>query len=683
MANHLTNENSPYLLQHASNPVDWYPWGDEALEKARLQGKPIFLSIGYAACHWCHVMAHESFEDPETAEILNRDFVCIKVDREQRPDLDSIYMQATTALTGSGGWPMSVFLTPDLRPFYAGTYFPNIRRHGLPAFIEVLGAVADAWRDDRQNIEGIASNVERSLKSASETERGTAPNRKQLEAATTRLLQSYDWEHGGWGAAPKFPQPMAIEYLLRQASALGETTPPLSAALHALRAMARGGMYDVVGGGFSRYSTDINWHVPHFEKMLYDNAQLARTYLHAWQITREPFFKRIFTETLDFVERELACADGGFYSSLDADSEGQEGKFYLWTADEILRAIRDPALLQVFSSAYGVTNHGDSQDGIILQRALDDGTLAAKFKIAEPDVELILASCHKALLGARGARVRPSTDDKVLASWNGLMLRAYAEAAAAVDDPARSQQYLSAATRSAAFLLHQMRPDGHLRRTWRKGQTGNEVFLEDYGAVILALIQLYQVDFNNVWYAEARDLAEEMLERFAAPEGGFYDTPRDGAPILLRPRDLQDSASPSGGAMAVEALLYLADLDGSKRYRAAADAALAQVTELASMHPTAFAHWLSAEDRALSGGLQIAILHPASPVPRSMLAIVRQRFRPNAVLAASAFPPTADAPRLLLDRGLMDSGTTAFVCRDFVCKLPVTTPEQLADQLQM
>ncbi|MCL4528528.1 MAG: thioredoxin domain-containing protein, partial [Chloroflexi bacterium] len=430
MPNHLINETSPYLLQHAHNPVNWYPWGEEALAKARAENKPIFLSIGYAACHWCHVMAHESFENAETAAYMNEHFVSIKVDREERPDLDSIYMQAATAMTGSGGWPMSVFLTPDLRPFYAGTYFPPVKRHNMPSFRDVLNGLVNAWENEHTELERVGNQLAQHLRQVSmqSASNDTSFTQEDLRRAAAAITEAYDWGHGGWGDAPKFPQPMTIEFLLRRIDYRTFKELKNLPAMHALKSMARGGMYDVVGGGFSRYSTDNFWRVPHFEKMLYDNAQLALAYLHAWQITREPFFKRIVIETLDFVGREMIHPDGGFFSSLDADSEGKEGKFYVWTKDEIKKTL-DDSDFEFFVAAYGITDKGNWEGRTVLQRALDDASLAASFKLDEKRVAVKLTDCHSQLLAVRAPRPRPGTDDKVLTAWNGLMLHAFAEAA--------------------------------------------------------------------------------------------------------------------------------------------------------------------------------------------------------------------------------------------------------------
>lgn len=675
MPNHLINENSPYLLQHASNPVDWFPWGQEALGKARKEDKPIFLSIGYAACHWCHVMAHESFEDPETAAFMNQHFVNIKVDREERPDLDHIYMTATTAMIGSGGWPMSVFLTPDLQPFYAGTYFPPARRYNMPAFRDVLEALADAWQNERDKAIRSAGQIVAHIRGQASLSRYEIDlTVEHLDLAVKNLLEEYDWGYGGWGNAPKFPQPMTVEFLIR--SHCAGNMEALKPAVHALHAMARGGMYDVVGGGFARYSTDNFWRVPHFEKMLYDNAQLARVYLHAWQLTDEPAFKRVLTETLDFVAREMTHPEGGFYSSLDADTEGKEGKFYVWTREEIRERLADDSAF--FEAAYGITGQGNWEGKTVLQRALDDSTLASRFSMEVAAVSARLAGCHARLLSARQERLRPATDDKVLTAWNGLMLCAFAEAARSQPEPGLNERYYNLAVRNANFLLTALCPDGRLQRSWRNGRTTSEVFLEDYSALVLGLLELYQTDFDNRWFVNAQGLAQEMIARFSDPQGGFFDTPVDGESLVIRPKDLQDNATPSGNALACEALLKLSAFTGDGAYRDLAEKSLASVAEAALRYPSAFAYWLSAAGFARGKVKQVALVgETAEEDFQAMLVFIRSGYRPDLVVAASTFPSTPDAPPLLADRPQRDGKTTVYVCEDFVCNQSVTDMAQL------
>ena len=672
MANQLLNESSPYLLQHAENPVNWYPWGEEALQRARTENKPIFLSIGYAACHWCHVMAHESFEDEQTATFMNEHFINIKVDREERPDLDAIYMQATVALTGSGGWPMSVFLSPDLKPFYAGTYFPPVPRYNMPSFRDLLAGIARAWKEEPGEIARVSGQVASHLQQAMSGAQANDISLTQddLDSVVKALNESYDWGYGGWGAAPKFPQPMTIEFLLRRHSAGNDQA--LKPVVHVLQAMSRGGMYDVVGGGFSRYSVDNFWRVPHFEKMLYDNAQLARAYLHAWQVTREPHFKQIVVETLDFAERELTHPAGGFYSSLDADSEGEEGKFYVWTLEEIREVLGEES--EFFEAAYGISPKGNWEGKTVLQRALDDTSLAVRFRLDPKAVPAKLAESHTKLLAARASRVRPGTDDKVLTAWNGLMLAACAEASRALSEPELQHRYLVMATRNAEFLLDALRPAGKLKRSWRQGKVTNEVFLEDYAALILGLLELYQTDFQNRWFAVAQELAGEMIDLFHDPDGGFFDTSRDSQELLLRPKDLQDNATPSGNALACEALLKLAAFTDNGRYRDLAEQSLQLVAHPALRYPTSFGRWLSAADFALASVKQVALVYDTGPdEAQELLQTLQAPYRPNTILAVSAYPPPENAPALLIDRPLKEGKPTAYVCEGFVCKMPVNT----------
>jgi hypothetical protein len=675
MSNHLADSVSRYLLQHADNPVEWYPWGDEALARARAEDKPIFLSIGYAACHWCHVMAHESFEDPDTVTTLNARFVCIKVDREERPDLDSVYMSAVTALTGQGGWPLSVFLTPDLQPFYGGTYFPPEAHHGLPGFPHLLRTLADAWRDRRSDIARVGAQVAAQVvsQSAGPELEGTF-DIDMLTSATRSLVEQYDWENGGWGMAPKFPQPMSIEFLLRR-HLVGDTTA-LAPAVHALLAMARGGMWDVIGGGFARYSTDNMWRVPHFEKMLNDNALLSRAYLHAWQVTGETSFRHVAEQTLAFVAREMTTPDGAFLSSLDADSEGIEGRYYVWSLDQIRTVLGMDASL--FAEAYGVTEGGTSEETNVLQRSVDDATLSSRHGMATADVGATLEKCRVRLLEARSNRVRPAVDDTVLTAWNGLMLSSFAEAARVFAD----QTYLDAAARNADFLLGALRPDGHLRRTWRDGVARQPAYLDDYASLVLGLLDLYQTDFNNRWFVEAKALAEEMVDRFADPAGGFFDTPDDAEQLILRPKNLQDNAVPSGNALAVEALLTLTALTDSTEWRRLAEQALDLVTNLAVRYPTGFGRWLCAADLALENETQVAIAgDPSDQRTKALVAVIRMVWRPSLFMALSEAPLPPGAPDLLADRPMMAGQPTAYVCEGSTCQRPVTQPENLRRQL--
>lgn len=678
MPNHLIHENSPYLLQHANNAVDWYPWGEEALARARAENKPIFLSIGYAACHWCHVMEHESFMDPETAALMNENFVNIKVDREERPDLDSIYMQATVAMTGSGGWPMSVFLTPDLRPFFAGTYFPPVRRYNMPSFREVLSSIARAWRQDIQEVERVGNQVMEYIRPPQhKLQQRNVVTAEALEAAVTNLLDSYDWGYGGWGTAPKFPQPMTIEFLLRRAAAESpQRSQILKAVTHVLNAMSRGGMYDVVGGGFCRYSVDNFWRTPHFEKMAYDNALLALAYLHGYLVTGNQNYRRVCEETLDFVLRELTHSSGGFFSSLDADSEAEEGKFYVWTADELERVLASD--FEFFKAAYGISPMGNWEGKTILQRALDDATLAARFKLDLEEIQQKLSDCHSRLLAARSARIRPATDDKVLVMWNALMLKAFAEAGRYL----KRDDYLQAAIRNARFLLEQLYVNHRLHRSWRQGQAKHNAYLEDYAALILALLALYQSDPNVEWYVSALQLADEMLEHFIDPNGGFFDTRDDHEALLVRPKDVQDNATPSGNALAATALLELSAYGDRPAWRDIAEEMLSSVYGAMLRYPTAFAQWLCAADFAVGPAYEVAILGDLQrPETKDLLNALWKTFRPRQVTAVSGYPPLPGAPAILKDRPLVNGLPTAYVCQGFVCRQPVHSPAEMEAQL--
>jgi uncharacterized protein YyaL (SSP411 family) len=688
MPNRLINETSPYLVQHAHNPVDWYPWGAEALAKARAEDRPIFLSIGYAACHWCHVMEHESFEDEATAQMMNDRFVNIKVDREERPDLDSIYMNAVVGMTGSGGWPMSVFLTPDGQPFYGGTYFPPTPRHGMPSFRDVLTAVSEAWLNRRDEIARNSQNVTAYLQqqagSFAESDNGRTLSADALIKATQIIDRNYDRANGGWGGAPKFPQPMTLEFLLRRT--LQTRDANLRAMIdHTLRAMAQGGMYDQLGGGFHRYSTDARWLVPHFEKMLYDNSQLARVYLHAWQAFGDPFYKRIAIETLDYVAREMTHPDGGFYSTQDADSEGVEGKFFVWTVAEIRSILDDEAIL--FNEVYGVTAHGnfaehqlpDGQNILSIVKAPE--AVAQANGLATDEIERIVTQARHTLFEVREQRARPKRDEKILAAWNGLMLAAFAEAARTAALADRVEKYRSIAEHNAEFILREMRlPDGRLLRTWKEGHARLNAYLEDYACVIEGLLALYETTFDERWFVAARQLADAMLQHFVDPAGGFFDTSDDHETLVTRPKDLQDNAMPSGNAMAVTVLLKLGALTGEAAYFDHAETLLAVLQPALMQAPLAFAQWLCALDFALSAPREIAIVGDlASGSTQALLAVTREGYRPNQVVAVTS-SDRSSIP-LLLDRPRIDGQATAYVCQHLACQQPVTDPAALRQQL--
>jgi uncharacterized protein YyaL (SSP411 family) len=680
MPNHLANESSPYLLQHVDNPVDWYPWGEEALGLAREQDKPLLLSIGYAACHWCHVMAHESFEDEETAALMNQHFVNIKVDREERPDLDSIYMDAVVSLTGHGGWPMTVVLTPDGDPFYGGTYFPREPRHGLPGFKQILLALADAWQNRRAEVEKgaleITGHISRKYQLDGD---GQMLGVELLERAVRTISRHFDPGEGGFGSAPKFPQSMTIEFLLQEDLRKSDKFA-LHMAEHTLRKMAYGGMYDQLGGGFARYATDERWLVPHFEKMLYDNAQLARVYLHAWQVTGEALYRRVVEETLDYVLLEMQHEAGGFYSSQDADSEGVEGKFYVWTPPEIRDALGDDA--ELFMRYYDVSEGGNWEGVNILNMKREPLQVAESLQMDEDELSERITAARKRLYEVRAQRVWPGLDDKVLTSWNGLMLAAFAEAGRALG----RADYTAAATRNAEFLYSTMRlgADGRLLRTWKAGSEAKyNAFLEDHANLAEGLLALYQNTFDLRWFTWAVELAELIMTHFYDEEdGGFFDTSDDHEQLIHRPKDVQDNALPSGNAMAATILLKLSLYTGDTRYWKIAETAVASMAKAIAQAPTGFAQWLVAATFILSEPQELAIVgEPGRADTAAMLDVLRRAYRPNLIVAAGG-ESTGETIPLMAQRPMIEDRATAYLCRRFMCKAPVTEPEQLLAQLQ-
>ncbi|MSQ11923.1 MAG: thioredoxin domain-containing protein [Dehalococcoidia bacterium] len=687
MPNRLINESSPYLQQHAQNPVDWFPWGDEALERARREDKPILLSIGYSACHWCHVMEHESFEDPETARMMNQHFVSIKVDREERPDLDAIYMQTVQALTGRGGWPLTVFLTPDQKPFFGGTYFPPEDRHGIPGFRRVLKSVADFYANRRAEVtqagDSIAAALRKSLQPLPPLPGTALPTADTLTEAFQVLASAFDSKFGGFGPAPKFPQPMVWEFLLAYASRTGDQLPLAMTEL-TLERMARAGMYDQLGGGFHRYATDEEWLVPHFEKMLYDNALLARLYLHAYQLTGHPLHRRVVTETLDYLLREMLGAEGQFYSSQDADSEGVEGKFYVWDFAELQRSVSGPQRDVLFRH-YGVREGGNWEGHTILAVATPLERVSKELGLPLQEAEAHLAQAKASLLARRARRVPPATDQKALTAWNALALSSLAEAGAALG----RDDYLAAARTNAAFLLSKLRPRGRLLRTYRDGAAKLNGYLEDYAFLVDALLALHAATLEPRWLRDAVQLAREMLELFWSDvDAAFYDVGRDHELLLVRPREVFDNAIPSGAAMATSALLKLAVLTGDRRGdRRLAEPALASLNSLQhgpAQHPNGFGHWLCALAFYLDSPREIALVGPAShPNTASLLRAVHQLFLPHKVVAGydPAQPADASLSPLLEDKGLVNGLPAAYVCENYTCQQAVTTPSALREQL--
>jgi uncharacterized protein len=665
MANALERETSPYLRQHRDNPVDWLPWGEEALRRAREHDRPLLVSIGYSACHWCHVMERECFEDPRIAALMNEHFINVKVDREERPDVDAIYMEAVQAMTGHGGWPLNVFLTPEQVPFYGGTYFPPEPRHGLPSFPQVLEAVARVWDERRQELREQGERMAARLAGGALLAPSEQPLRADaLDEAVAELRRQFDSVQGGFGGAPKFPPHSTLEFLLRRAAARTDPAgPEAQMALLTLRAMAGGGIYDQVGGGFARYAVDATWTVPHFEKMLYDNALLARAYLHAWQLAGDPLLRRTCEETLDWALREMRAPDGGFFSALDADSEGVEGKFYVWTVQELAEALGDAAEAAI--AWFGATEKGNFEGANVLESRGPEPPPEQRERI------------RRRLLEIRARRVRPGQDDKRLTAWNALMIGALAEAGAVLG----RDDLLAAARDTAAFVLDQMRgPDGRLLRSFNAGQARLNAYLEDHAFLLEALLTLYEATFEERWFTEARALGDTLLERFADTErGGFFSTSSDHEPLLTRRKDLEDAPIPSGGSAAAFGLLRLAALTGEDRYEQAAVGQLRLLHELAPRHPTAFGHLLQAMDFHLSPTREVALAGDAHGVAR-LAGAVRERLRPHVVLAAAVADGggrEGTVVPLLEGRGPVEGRAAAYVCEHFACRMPVTEADEL------
>ena len=672
MSNRLALETSPYLLQHRDNPVDWYPWGEQALSRARELDRPILLSIGYAACHWCHVMEHESFENVDTAAMMNELFVSIKVDREERPDLDAIYMDAVQRLTGHGGWPMTMFLLPDGRPFYGGTYYPPDDRHGLPGFKRVLRSVADIYRTRRADVEENAQQLTESLAEGLQVAAETALPAAILPRAANAVRTSFDREEGGFGGAPKFPQPMILEFLLR--AHLHGDTHALSMVETSLTKMARGGIYDQIGGGFHRYSVDDQWLVPHFEKMLYDNAQLARVYLDGYRSTGNPLFRRIAEETLRYVQREMTSTEGGFYASQDADSEGEEGKFFVWTPQELTDLLGADA--DVFMQVYDVTAEGNFEGSNILHLEDDPQEVARERALDPEQFQAMLAHGRSVLFEAREQRIKPARDEKIITAWNGLMLRAFANAAAILGDPS----FMETAQRNAEYLLSTLCHEGRLLRTARDGKAKLNGYLEDYAFLADGLLALYEAGGGSRWLEEAQKLVEALITHFSDPAGGpFYSTSDDHEQLISRPRDLYDNATPSGNSVAAEVLLRLAVHTGEEHYHLRAIQAMAPLGEAMASHPLAFGRLLCAADFAIDVPRELVIIgEPSSVDTQALLHTATVRFDPNLVTAiATSTEAEQSRGPLLLDRVQRENHATAYLCERYTCQAPVTTPEAL------
>ncbi len=682
MPNRLSNETSPYLLQHKDNPVDWYPWGEEAFARARAEDKPILLSIGYASCHWCHVMEKESFEDPEIGAFLNENFVSIKVDREERPDIDAIYMRAVQGMTGQGGWPMSVFLTPESEPFYAGTYFPSRRQSGLPSFRDILTAVLEAYRQRRDDVRAAGEKVIAYLESQNRPAVAVPVlSAEVMNSAFRALGAAFDAEHGGLGSAPKFPQPLVHEFLLRYWHRTGEVRAIAMAEITASK-MARGGIYDQLGGGFHRYATDPAWRIPHFEKMLYDNALLAMLNLHMWQATGKDFFRRVTEETLAYVEREMLHPIGAFYSSQDADSEGEEGKFFVWDAAEV-DSLLGPELSRAARAHYAITDAGNFGGRNVLSTPLDDEEVAQHLDMRVEELFEAVREIRRRLLEAREKRTRPNTDDKVLTSWNALMLKTFAEAGSAFSNRA----YVDLAERNAEFILGTLWHNGRLLRTWKASDGGGPAkidgYLEDYACLVDALLTLYEATFDFRRVTQAVEISRRMIDLFWDPgEEAFFDTAGDQKLLVVRPRNVFDSSYPSGSSTAALALLRLAIFTGEKEFERYAVRSMRSVYGLMGSVPSAVPRWLAALDFHLSKVKEIVVIGSRDDVAtQRLLGVIYDRYLPNKVVAGADASSENPPSPLLEGRVPMDGQPTAFVCEDYHCMLPTTEPEGLAAQM--
>ena len=679
MQNRLANETSPYLLQHAHNPVDWYPWGEEALLRAKREDKPIFLSIGYAACHWCHVMEKESFEREEVARLLNEAFVSIKVDREERPDLDEIYMAATVAVSGSGGWPMSVFLDTEQRPFFAGTYFPPVERWGKPSFSTLLSRIAELWRTNRGALSEQATQLVAHVRAQFETETRASVGADANATAARELARTFDPTFGGFGSAPKFPPCAALALLLRHHHATADEHA-LGMVRRTLDAMKDGGIYDQLGGGFARYSTDERWLVPHFEKMLYDNAELARVYLEAFQVTGDLEYRRVAAETLDYVAREMQSPAGGYFSATDADSEGVEGKYFVWTLDQVQSLLPREAA-EYFAFFYDVTPEGNWEEHSILHRTRTLEAASNALGVAQDELARSLAESRAALLAARAERVPPLLDDKVITSWNGLMLGAMAEGFRVL----RDRRYLASAERAATHALAKLvRPDGGLYRTLRDGRAHLDAYLEDYAFLSDALVTLYEAGGGERYLERALSLAERLLADFSAPDGSFFATAAAHETLVARPRDGHDGAIPAANAVAARVLARLGRhfdrTDLSERARAAIEA----YGELVRRSPRAFATSLGVLDFLATGPVELALIgEPGGPERDALEAALAQHYLPARIIAhAPARQAEPSALPLLRDKDLVGGRAALYVCRNYACAAPVTDPERVADALR-
>jgi len=682
LPNRLSTETSPYLIQHSDDPVNWYPWGEEALRKSRELDKPILLSIGYSACHWCHVMQHESFQNPEIAAQMNRQFINIKVDREERPDLDSIYMQAVQMLTGHGGWPMTIFLTPDKKPFYGGTYFPPKDTHGIPGFKTVLDSLISVYYQQRDKVEKTTDHImELIQKNSHNTNLGTKPSQKVFDTAFSILSREFDSINGGFGGTPKFPQPMILSFLLRYHYSTNNLDA-LSMVEFTLRKMAAGGIYDQLGGGFHRYATDQKWLIPHFEKMLYDNALLSQVYLDTYKITGDSFYRKILEDTLDYVLREMTSENGGFFSSQDADSENVEGKFFLWSEEEIMKELGEDNSI-IFRLLFDVTYKGNFENQNILNLKCDLKTIVDSTGIPVEELETIIKKNKQQLLDIRNKRIAPFVDEKKLTSWNGLMLAALSDAAGTL----QNKKYKVAAIQNASFLRNNLFQGTRLLRTHNKGLSKLNGYLEDYSFLALGMLSVYKLTLDPVWLKTAKDLTDDMLSLFwEETEVTLYDTGTDHESLVIRPSGIFDNAIPSGASVACSVLLQLSVITGERHYQEVASKVLESITDLAAKHPYGMGEWLGALDFYANQSNEVAIIGDhKDPDGKALLQVIYNRFLPHTVFAISLAgdPEGLDPSPILNFRTKINGKPSAYVCTNYSCQLPVTDPVDLARQLDV
>ena len=677
MPNKLAAESSPYLRQHAHNPVDWYPWGPEALERARTEDRPILLSVGYSSCHWCHVMERESFEDPATARLMNELFVNVKVDREERPDVDQIYMKAVQAMTGGGGWPMTVFLTPEGVPWYGGTYFPPRPRHGLPSFTQVLAAAGEAWRDRRDQVVEGGTKLLEALARSSEVGASVPLDDGVLDQVQRALAQRFDTVHGGFGGAPKFPQPVTLELLLRHHVRTG-AAESLHMAVHTLRSMAAGGLRDHLAGGFHRYSVDARWLVPHFEKMLYDNALLARAYLDAWRVTGSDDLREVAVQTLEYLLSDMRSPEGGFYSARDADSEGKEGKYYVWTTAQV-GALLEREEARLFARLYDVTATGNFEGANILHLPHEPEAVARSEGMTAIELEQRMAAARDRLLAARAEREAPFRDEKVIVAWNAMTLRALAEAGPALGRP----DFTAAARACAELLWTGLRPEGRLLHTWMEGGEAKiPGFLDDHAALGNALLSLHGATLEARWLDATRWLCDEILERFwDETEGTAFDTPTDAEALVLRPRDPMDNATPSGPSLAAELLVRASHAFGEERYAEVARRIVAHDSAVLGRYGPAFGRMLSVLDRTLSPPTEVAIVGRGDADTEALVRVAHEGFHSNGLVVGRLEGEEVGGVPLLEQRRMVDDRPTAYACRAYACRLPVTDPEALRREL--